>query len=230
MTTATLDKTEETALEVQREFEFTLSPLGNKDYQLGGIQTNYAADLEDDDEYTIEIPRFRLLHPVSDEVKDGLGKAGQYHIDGLPPLPDPLIIIPMARGKSRQYRINRDIDRDEPLQCQSDDAKTGYGSPGGACDTCPINGQRLCTLIQRYIVWVPLTDGTGTMAVWELKKSGQYCAQRLNRLIRAKGFGKFAVHCSSKEATNAGNKYYRPIVNEVSVPEGEVPAVEEWLN
>ena len=193
------------------------------------LQPTFSYDMDDD--WEIEIPRFKLLHPVSPEVDEGLGRGGDFLIDGFGVVPSPVIVVPVARSQMRQFRLPKEVDKDEPVSCQSDDAKVGYGDPGGVCDTCAMI--KACRKIYRYIVWVPNPDmNGGRAAIWELKNSGRFSAQRINGYMREhlNGGPGFAIELTSKKTEGQGGTYYRPMVKRLDIPDGlVVPQLEDIM-
>ena len=182
----------------------------------------YSTEMDDDDMDDMEIPRLRLLQPMSPECVDGDSKPGTFVIDGVDTVPDPLIVAPLAFAKFRAYRNPDDW---EDVFCVSDDAKIGRGQkegyPGGDCTTCPF--QNDCTLIRSFNVAIHEPGARSPIpARWDLAKSGRFTANRLIRYAKTKGLGNFAVVLNVEKAVNkrVGATYFVPNVRELPIPEG----------
>lgn len=192
----------------------------NEAEEQGLLVPSYSTDAKEEG-WDLEFPRFRLMHSIMDEVNSGWAQAGTFRIDGMPPLPDPLIVMPVARSKQRFYRIPKEEDKDTPLVCQSADAIVGFGEPGGDCSTCPMNQTRRCQLVQSYIILVNIPGEEPVLAKWDLAKSGYYTARRINTRIRINGFQRFALHVTAVEKANEeGRKYWAPNVTQADIPSG----------
>ena len=87
-----------------------------------------APDFENDD---ILIPRLRLAQSLTREVVDNEAAPGQWLVPGWEAV-DTVTLVPLAFGRLRELRDGDDI------LCESRDAITGHGEPGGNCRTCSL--------------------------------------------------------------------------------------------
>ena len=152
-----------------------------------------------------------------------MAKAGEFRIDGLPPITsaadEPIVMGVLARAKMREYRLPKEENPDRPLLCKSDDAYEGIGQPGGECRVCPMAKER-CDFIHEFIVEVVMPEGL-QLARWSLKRTGEYAARRIHSYIAAKGFGGFAISVTSRKKGQRPREYFRPEVSVLSqIPEG----------
>ena len=184
---------------------------------------NYSDDQELDDPDDMSPLPLRLMQGLSPAVTAGDASPGEYHILGVGEVEDP-VIIPLARNKSRNRRIEDPDDEDETvLVCHSPDGKFGEGDPGGECAKCPFSKWEgrtppLCSDQWSYILYLP---NEGILAEWTLQRTGMSTAKTINSLIAMSGFGKLAFSLSSQERGSKKRRYFVPILK-------KVPIDEEW--
>ena len=174
---------------------------------------------DEENDYEVEIPRFRLMQSMSMEVVDDIAEPGEFVIDGREKHETDLVIIPTQHWRRREYRLPKELDEWRTLVCRSADNITGYGLPGGECGKCPMI--RWCTLIDDYIIWIPKLR---TYAKWSIQsKTQRRTSQRMNRYFSTHGAGNFAMHVMSEEGGKEGREYWVPVIRELSRAGYEVP-------
>ena len=85
-------------------------------------------EFENDD---ILIPRLRLAQALTREVIDNEATQGQFVLTGFDAV-ETVTLVPVAFGRMRTLRDSEDM-----VICESSDAITGHGDPGGDCRRCP---------------------------------------------------------------------------------------------
>src|SRR5262249_8592747 len=132
------------------------------------------------DQSELAMPRLKLLQGISREVmNDEAGcKAGVWYLTGLGALTKPFTVFPLATFKSRELRVGQGDDA--RTDCRSNDAETGYGTPGGACAQCPMakwtpdpnkagkNRPPACNLQYNFVVYVPEYN---SLAMWRAQRT-----------------------------------------------------------
>lgn len=174
------------------------------------------------DQSEIDIPRVRLLQPVSDDVTVNGMRAGWFVLGGYDPT-ESVTFYPIGLLRRRQRIV------DQSVACRSADAKIGIGDPGGTCATCPhkewgpknpATGKGTppeCTMVYDYL---GIDMDKDEVCVFSFQKTGMKASKFLNTLATSKGgFGKFAVKISSRlETSKQGSKYFTPTPTLTLVP------------
>ena len=181
----------------------------------------------------MQMPYFRLMQALSEDVKNGLANPGEFRVDGYPELEHPLRLIPLMRAITRTYRSSQPSPMGEfEVFCESVDAITGMGDPGGNCSTCPKAAwgeNRMppeCTEAYRYTCYLPSID---MPVVWNLQKSGVSCARRIDQFAM-RGWGSFAIECQSISKRGMRGDYFVPTVTKQPLTDDERTAVSELAN
>jgi hypothetical protein len=167
----------------------------------------------------VGFPKLRLAQGLTAEVAEGQAKMGNWLLTGTEPFTEGVTVIPIMFGRTRWKRKNPE-DRDSPISCQSGDARTGIGDPGGDCKACPFakwtpggaNGKNkppACTLTYKYAVWV---DGAEAIAEVTFQKTSETYAHLINNLVQRYGFGKFAVKLTSVNRAVGQRRWSEPQV------------------
>ena len=182
---------------------------------------SYSTDGQVDDPDDMTPLPFRLMQGLSPAVMAGDARPGEYQVLGVGPIDNP-VIVPVARNKSRNRRVEDPDDPDEQvLICHSPDGRTGHGTPGGDCATCPYSKWEgrtppLCTDQWSFIIYMP---NDGILAEWSLQRTSMPIAKTINSLISMSGFGKLAFELKSAERGRGSRKYFVPVLKKVDVPE-----------
>ena len=184
------------------------------------------SDDSDEEGYAVSYPKLRLMQALSPTVQEGLARAGEFRVDGIDEIPDPLIVVPMFRTKFRVRRADKKEDPLETILCASSDAVTGEGDPGGNCSTCPFAKARTCNLVNSFVLYIP---GLDTVAQMDFQRGGLSTARTINTFIRQKKFGNFGLTLRSKDShqrNNPDNKFkvvdarlVFPLPDDVVLPE-----------
>ena len=170
-------------------------------------------DVEFSSEETLR-PRLRLAQGLTQEVQDGDAKPGQWVLNGHDPV-DSAVLVPILIARARELR---DADsEDRSMLCQSGDAITGIGEPGGACKSCSManwktgpGGKRVappCTLIYSYVAWSETHQAAVTI---EFKRTSVGIAQFINTVAQHKKFGGFAITLGSRSQKGPRGNYSMP--------------------
>lgn len=165
-------------------------------------------------------PKLRLGQGTTAEVQNESAKAGDFILTGYDPVVS-VTLVPLMMARAREYRQKDDVRQ---ILCQSIDAETGVGIPGGICSACPKNewtgpkGSRRppdCSLIYSYVCY---SVTHSTIAVMEFKKTGMPQAKFINTLVDNRGMGAFAINIGSQRKTNAKQQmYFEPVVTMAKV-------------
>lgn len=192
-------------------------------------------------------PRLKLLQGTSDEVSQGMGRPGQFHLESYGAFPDGVEVEAMAVRMERQLRIP---DPDNPddwaaasTPCFSPDGITGRGDPGGDCAACPMkewseDRSYRCGESLHFLLWVrlPMEDERieGIPAEFVARSRGQILAAKEftnwlsymsklapNRVFRMK----------SREAQNReGKRYHSPVILPDVADEIYAPSVKDIID
>jgi hypothetical protein len=171
----------------------------------------YHADADFDDGDTA-LPRLRLAQGLTAEVQSGEAKPGQWVLSGYD-AENEVVIIPLMRAKYRNRR-----DRDNNILCSSPDAVTGYGNPGGNCETCPNANWKQgnapaaerapdCDLVMGYGAWSVTHE---QLIAVNFQKTGIQTAQLVNTILKSKGMGNVAIKLSAEGKQNGNRIYHKP--------------------
>lgn len=164
----------------------------------------------------VAFQQLKLLQGLSPEVNDGQGSPGQWIVAGYPAMKT-CTFVPISQMKTRELR-----NAEQVLTCQSLDAQTGVGDPGGNCQTCPMNQWRtnpantsgknlppLCSLFYSFYGVVLELD---EVAVVRFGKTGIPAAKFMNTLAHTRrklgGFGTFGVKLEAVKQSNANYSWW----------------------
>jgi hypothetical protein len=177
-------------------------------------------DAPDLDASDIEWARLSLVQPQADILTDPESKirAGTFLIKGDVEGSRKVTIVPLKMHLSRRYATGP--FGSEVVHCQSNDAKTGVGDPGGDCKTCPMAqwiedpdpkraGKRLlrCSPSYHYIAYS--VEANQLVAV-SFSKTATSAAKDINGRVATFGLGKFMVELTATKGKGDGN-YFVPV-------------------
>lgn len=216
--------------------EVAIAPV--RDYDDGSVSLSQRAvwSQEPPKPSEMKMPFFRLMQALSEDVKNGVAIPGEFRVDGYPELELPVRLVPLMRAVTRTYRdMNPNAAGEFEVFCQSVDARTGVGNPGGNCHTCPKaqwGANKMppeCTETYSYICYLPSID---MPIVWNLQKSGVQCARRIDQFAM-RGWGSFAIECTQVNKRGVRGDYFAPVVTKYPLAEHEAQAVQElkdWMS
>jgi hypothetical protein len=159
----------------------------------------------------IAMQRLKLGQPMTPEVIDGVGDAGQWLLLGCEP-EDTVLLVPLLFGKGRIY------SDDNGVLCRSDDSITGEGDPGGPCSRCPLKDftedkkgnsvKPACTFYYSYLMW---SETHQQIVRVDFKSSHLRVAQQINTITMQKGgLGNFAIELGSTPQSGKKGTYHIP--------------------
>ena len=174
-------------------------------------------DGEQEDDTRIGIIRLRLMQSNSQEVSDGDAAAGQYWLDGYGVVDTPLKVYPLGQQPGRTYfdKDTRDIlcrSANGRVGIVTEDGEEGTGY-GGDCSPCPMsswNPKPACT--EHIDIAMQLPD-YNVLAVYRFASTHIRIAELINTHRHMHGWGLFAEHLSSIEATRNKFRFFKPRIS-----------------
>lgn len=163
------------------------------------------------DSQDLIFPRIRLAQALTAEVNEGIAKAGQYVISGLPAV-DSITCVPGMFARRRLYASSDTME----VLCRSSDAINGVGTPGGKCEECPLShwsGSQeehnrkppVCTFMYSYIVFVAEWE---TVGILDFRKTSLNTGKTVNTMVARYGLGNFAFVMKSIAQMNQQKQRY----------------------
>lgn len=168
------------------------------------------------------LPRLRLAQGLSQDVQDGTAKPGQWLLSGFEPANE-LTIVPLLFTRRRELR-----DDEFNVLCQSNDAITGVGEPGGQCASCPFNKwsedprtkKRMppaCTFFYSYIVFVCEHHQP---AIMDFKRTSLQAGKMVNTVVSRYGLGQCGLQIKSSPQQGKKGTYFAPVLIPVRLDKG----------
>lgn len=165
-----------------------------------------ALGMENMERADMTLPRLSLCQSMSPQRKrsdakyiDGLAEGEFFNTITLANYGNGVKVVPLHFFKTRL--LFKDMDEGGGVLCRSDDNQFGVGTPGGACQTCPLaafgkdGDTPSCTQLYNYAVLVVENDGSvhpESLAVLSLKSTGIKFGRDWNALMRLRNTDIFA--------------------------------------
>jgi hypothetical protein len=186
------------------------------------------------DKSDLIFPRLKLLQSKSPEVEEGIAEQGQFIILGHDPV-DSVILVPCVWGKGRILST-----LSEGILCQSGDAITGEGDPGGSCARCSLKeftkdrkGNSVkpeCTFFYSYGFW---SETHNCPLTFDFKSTGLNAGRELNTIVDQKGpgsMGTFAIELTSTEKSGKVGSWAVPTLKVVKADPKTLKAAQQAFN
>lgn len=180
------------------------------------------------DQSEIEIYRLKLLQGQSPELAQGIGRVGHWFLQGQEEAFETVTFLPVGMMRNRELRPKNTDGSMGIVQCRSSDGVTGIGTPGGACQVCPLQqwgerdpntGKGTPPACSQIWVYLGVALEYEEVCVLSFQKTATKAAKWMNAMATRKdGFGSFAVKFGSKLEKNGKTQWFVPTYTIATVP------------